>query len=122
LNAQENKQKPKPNSLLRALPDVARCFNQFHDVVMADGALSEKQKELIAVGVSVAIRCSPCIQRHVPLALQMGNSPDEISEAISVGLMMGGGPAFGYTSEAMELLASITKNEEKKPTKNKKEA
>ena len=92
------------------LPEVARCFNQLHDTVMTDGALPEKTKELIAVGISVAIRCSPCIQNHVAMALKTGSSPAEISEAISVGLMMRGGPAVGYASEAIELLSSLSKD------------
>jgi AhpD family alkylhydroperoxidase len=93
---------------------VARCFNQLHDTVMSNGALSEKTKELIAVGISVTIRCSPCIQRHIPLALQLGNTSDEVSEAISVGLMMGGGPAFNYASEALQILDSTTKDTKEK--------
>ena len=106
---------PKPNSLLRQLPDVAHCFNQLHDAIMVDGALSEKTKELIAVGISVAIRCSPCIQNHVTKAMQTGNSDAEISEAISVGILMGGGPAYSYASEAMSLLCGSS---EAKKAKN----
>ncbi len=99
---------PKSNSLLRQLPDVANCFNQLHDSIMTDGALSEKTKELIAVGISVAIRCSPCIQNHVAKAVQTGNSDAEVSEAISVGILMGGGPATAYASEAMNLLCRLS--------------
>jgi AhpD family alkylhydroperoxidase len=110
VNSEKQPIKPKPASLLRELPDVARCFNQLHDTVMSNGALSEKTKELIAVGISVAIRCQPCIQNHVPAAVKTGSSRAEISEAISVGFMMGGGPAFAYASEAIELLNSISKD------------
>jgi len=100
---------PKSNSLNRQLPEVTKTFFQFHDAVMANGALSEKTKELIAVGISVAVRCSPCIQRHVTLALQLGNQPAEISEAIAVGIMLGGGPAFNYAQEAAQVLESLIK-------------
>jgi AhpD family alkylhydroperoxidase len=98
----------------KELPEVARCFTQLHDTVMADGVLSEKTKELVAVGISVAIRCSPCIQNHVPMALKTGSSPAEISEAVAVGLMMRGGPAVGYASEAIELLNSLSKEKKEK--------
>lgn len=37
----------------------------------------------------------------------MGNSQAEILEAISVGILMGGGPAYAYASEAIELLNSL---------------
>jgi AhpD family alkylhydroperoxidase len=106
----------KPNSLNRQLPKVTQSFFQFHDAVMANGALSEKTKELIAVGISVSIRCSACIQRHVTLAFQLGNSPAEIAEAASVGLMMGGGPALNYATEATALLDSLTKDKKEQKT------
>lgn len=107
VNPKEQTIKPPLNSLLRELPDVVRCFNQLHNTVMSNGVLSEKTKELIAVSISVAIRCQPCIQNHVPAAVKMGNSRDEILEAISVAIMMGGGPAYAYASEAIELLNSL---------------
>jgi len=105
---------PKVNGLMKNLPEVVRNFNQLHDAVMKDGAISEKTKELIAVGVSVAIRCSPCIQRHVPLAVERGNSEAEVSEAVAVGLMMAGGPGFVYSCEAMEALEKSVKRKNEK--------
>ncbi len=118
MNSKEQPIKPTPNILLRELPDVARCFNQLHNTVMSNGVLSEKTKELIAVGISVAIRCQPCIQNHVPAAVKTGNSDAEILEAISVGIMMGGGPAYGCASEAIELLNSLSAGkQEDSPTK-----
>jgi len=104
----------KINSLMKNLPEVVRNFNQLHDAVMKDGAVSEKTKELIAVGISVAIRCSPCIQRHVALAVERGNSEAEVSEAVAVGLMMAGGPAFVYSCEAMEALEKSVKRKKEK--------
>lgn len=117
VNSEKQPIKPKPNSLLRELPDVAQCFNQMHNTVMSNGALSKKTKELIAVGISVAIRCQPCIQNHVSTAAKTGNSRAEILEAISVGFMMGGGPAYAYTSEATELLNSLSADKKSSPTK-----
>ena len=113
---ESNQQKPDPkiNSLMKNLPEVVRNFNQLHDAVMRDGAVSEKTKELIAVGISVAVRCSPCIQRHVPLAVERGNTVAEVSEAVAVGLMMAGGPAFVYSCEAMEVLDRVTKRKNEK--------
>jgi AhpD family alkylhydroperoxidase len=102
--------------ILRQLPDVANSFNELHDTIMSDKVLSEKTKELIAVGISVAIRCSPCIQNHVTKAVQTGSSGEEIAEAISVGILMGGGPAYGYASEAMNLLYRLTEAENAKKT------
>ena len=104
----------KPNSLARQLPEVTKCFDQLHDAVIKDGALPIKTKELIAVGIAVAVRCSPCIQRHVPFALKAGNSPAEISEAVSVGILLGGGPSVIYAQEAAKLLDSLMVDKKEK--------
>jgi len=40
-------------------------FNEVHHAATADGALSTKEKELIALGIAVAVRCSHCIVAHV---------------------------------------------------------
>ncbi len=108
LDNQENT--PKINSLIKQLPEVVKCFDQLHDAIITDGALPVKTKELIAVGIAVAVRCSPCIHRHVAFALKAGNTPAEISEAISVGILLGGGPAFIYAQEAAQVLDSLIKD------------
>ncbi len=86
------------------LPDVEKAFMDLHSAVFSDGNLSVKQKELIAIGISVAIRCSPCIRNHVSKAIEAGASKEEILETASVALLMRGGPAIPYVRELIELL------------------
>jgi AhpD family alkylhydroperoxidase len=93
--------------LSAGLPQVMKNFSQFRDSVIGDAALTAKQKELIAVGISVAIRCSPCISNHVARAWQLGAGKSEIMEAISVAILMGGGPALAYGAEAALVLDSL---------------
>lgn len=45
------------------------AFSKLHDVATEDGALSLKEKELIAVGISVVVKCMECIQHHVKVAI-----------------------------------------------------
>jgi AhpD family alkylhydroperoxidase len=113
VNSEKQPTKPRVNSFFKALPDVAKSFDQLHSTIISDGALPQKTKELIAVGISVAIRCQPCIQTHIPEALKTGNSCDEILEAISVGLLIGGGPSSFYASEATDLLNSLSADKKK---------
>lgn len=90
--------------LARELPEVMKGFMQLHGAVIKDGALPAKQKELIAVGIAVAIRCSYCIAHHVKRAKELGASRQEILEAASVAMLMGGGPAVAYSTEVLKLL------------------
>jgi AhpD family alkylhydroperoxidase len=88
----------------KEIPDTMSGFSQLHKGAAADGALSGKMKELIALGIAVAVRCDGCIAYHVHDALEAGASRDEVVEAIGVAILMGGGPALMYAAEAYEAL------------------
>lgn len=88
----------------RELPGPISGFAGLHKAATADGALNAKTKELIALGISVALRCEPCIAYHVHDALKAGATRPEILDALGVAVMMGGGPAAMYACEAFEAL------------------
>lgn len=62
-------------------PDVGKAFGQMFQALMKDGALSVKPKELIALGIGLAVRCERCIELHVEKALHAGAVSAEIMEA-----------------------------------------
>ena len=86
------------------IPGPMSGFGQLHRHAVADGALSTKVKELIALGIAIAARCDGCIAYHVHDALRAGATRKEILEAIGVAILMGGGPAAMYGAEAFEAL------------------
>lgn len=47
--------------------------------------LSDKLKELVAVGASVTANCQPCLQHHVEKALEFGAASEEVKAAIEIG-------------------------------------
>jgi AhpD family alkylhydroperoxidase len=69
-----------------------------------DGALTKKEKELIALGISVHKNCEPCMEWHIHEALSGGATREQIIEALEVGIEMGGGPASVSARFAMEVL------------------
>ncbi len=77
-------------------PDLALGFDALMAPVFAEGELSTRVKELIAVALSVHIRCEYCIPYHVHKAVEAGAHPDEILEAAAVALGFGGGSAMAY--------------------------
>lgn len=80
------------------------AFATLHKNALADGALSKKEKELIALGIGIAARCGGCIAYHTHGALHAGASRPEVLEAIGVAILMGGGPALVYGCEALAAL------------------
>ena len=88
----------------KKIPETMSSFGGLHKTSIADGALPSKTKELIALGIAIAVHCDGCIAFHVHDALGSGASAEEILETIGVAILMGGGPAVVYGCEAMEAL------------------
>jgi len=89
------------------IPETMKGFNELHKASIAEGALTTKTKELIALGIAITVRCDGCIAFHVNDALKSGASSQEIMETIGVAVLMGGGPAVVYGCEAMEALSQF---------------
>ncbi len=88
--------------------DIGKAFGPFFKELMKDGALTARQKELIAVGIGVASRCDACIYSHVEKAMKLGASAAEVMEAAGVAVMMGGGPAYTYVTVAAAAVEHLT--------------
>jgi AhpD family alkylhydroperoxidase len=88
----------------KELPGPMGSFAQLHKQAVAEGALTAKVKELIALAIAVAARCEGCIAFHTHDALKAGASRQEIVEAIGVAVLMGGGPSVMYGAEALAAL------------------
>ena len=93
------------------MPGPFGGFRQLHIESMADGVVSTKHKELIALAIGVAVRCEGCIAFHVHDALKAGATRQEIVETLGVVMLMGGGPAAVYAGEALEALEQFEAGE-----------
>jgi AhpD family alkylhydroperoxidase len=85
-------------------PKSLRNFKAFMGEVLREGTLDTKTKELIAIGTSITARCKYCIAIHVDKALKAGATKEEIMEAATVAILMGGGPAMTYIVEVKKAL------------------
>ena len=85
------------------IPNTMKCFSSLHHSAgTGNGTMDGKVKELIALGIAIAIRCEGCIAFHTHDALKAGASEQEIMETIGVAILMGGGPSVMYGCEAFE--------------------
>lgn len=83
-------------------PRGAAGFAKLHQAAMRPGALTAKEKELIALAIGIARQCADCIGFHTEAAMKAGASKEEIAETVTVSIMMGGGPAYMYGARALE--------------------
>lgn len=88
-------------------PEVVRGFGTFHQALMKEGALSVREKELIALAIGLAECCKPCISLHVQGCLKAGATREQILEAAGVAVMMRGGPAFTHVPEVLAALEHL---------------
>jgi AhpD family alkylhydroperoxidase len=89
-------------NLRASAPDVMKQFSAIAQAALAPNALDVKTKELIALGIAVAVRCDDCIAFHVKAALERGASRAEVLETLGMAIYMGAGPAAMYASHALE--------------------
>ena len=82
--------------------EAMQGFGQLAKASLADGALSEKHKELIALAIGITQHCSGCIGFHVKALKRLGATKAELEEMLAVCVYMGGGPALMYTAEALK--------------------
>ena len=94
------------NRLLAALrtadPEPMRAFAEMAKAAMRPGALDTLTKELIALGISVAVRCEPCIAYHARAAVRAGATDAQLAETMGTAIYMGAGPSAMYAAKALD--------------------
>lgn len=86
-------------------PKPAEAFKSFSQSVFAEGALSAKTKQLIAVAVAHVTQCPYCIRGHTHAAVRRGATAEEIMEAIWVAAEMRAGGAYAHSVIALDTIA-----------------
>jgi len=81
--------------------DVMKGFAVLAQAALKPGVLDVKTKELIALAISVAVRCDDCIAFHAKAAVERGATREEILETLGMAIYMGAGPSAMYASHAL---------------------
>jgi AhpD family alkylhydroperoxidase len=84
-----------------AVPDVVSSYAALHRSAMAEGALSAKVKELMALAIAITRECDGCIAAHARGAVRRGADSQEIAETIGVCILMNGGPGTVFGPRAL---------------------
>ncbi|KMW57490.1 putative carboxymuconolactone decarboxylase family protein [Candidatus Rhodobacter oscarellae] len=88
-------------ALSKEMPETAKGFNQMGAAAKKGGALDEKTKEIMALGIAIATRCDSCIGFHIKALIRLGITRDELCEALAMATYMGGGPSYAYSAKAL---------------------
>ena len=80
---------------------VKRIFN-LDTNAFAEGALSKRTKELLGLGNSLVLRCDDCVRYHLEACFDLGISKEEVVEALSISLLIGGTIVIPHLRRAYE--------------------
>jgi AhpD family alkylhydroperoxidase len=98
------KLRKKAHSFYSKRSEVYKSFVEMEKITYIDGVLKKRDKELIAIGISIATNCESCMEWHIKQALDDGASQGAILEAIEVGIEMSRGPGSVAARFAMNVL------------------
>jgi len=92
----------KASLVEKYIPEAWNVYIKQVEETMKEGALSTKVKELIAIALSIAVHCEPCIKVHIRRAAKAGATVEEIAETLAVTMVLCGGPADVWTRKMFE--------------------
>lgn len=87
--------------------ELARKFFDYYASVFADGALTVREKALIALAVSHAVQCPYCIDAYSSACAQEGADLEEMTEAIHVATAIRGGASLVH---GLQMLEHVTRS------------
>jgi AhpD family alkylhydroperoxidase len=97
-------------------PEVMKSFSAMATASGAPGALDAKTKELIALAVSISVRCDDCIAFHAKAAVQRGATREEVMETLGMAIYMGAGPSVMYASHALAAFTQFDAEKSAQPS------
>jgi alkylhydroperoxidase/carboxymuconolactone decarboxylase family protein len=78
----------------KGAPELWEKFRAWYDAVFAEGALSAREKALIALAVSHAVQCPYCIDAYSTACLEHGSNEEQMTEAVHVAAAIRGGSSL----------------------------
>lgn len=89
-------------------PELAKKFFDYYDEVFKEGALSAREKSLIALAVSHAVQCPYCIDAYSTDCLEKGSNEAEMMEAVHVAAAIRGGASLVHGVQMMNKVREVS--------------
>ena len=89
-------------------PELAEKFFAWYGAVFEEGALTQREKSLIALACAHAVQCAYCIDAYSKDALEKGSDLDEMTEAIHVASAIRGGASLVHGVQMLEHVRKVS--------------
>ncbi len=87
--------------------ELAEKFFDWYGAVFREGALSEREKALIALAVAHAVQCPYCIDAYSKTCLEKGADLDQMTEAVHVAAAIRGGASLVHGVQMLEHVKKV---------------
>ncbi len=84
----------KFGEMAKNAPEIGKKFFEYYAEVFREGALTAREKSLIALAVAHAVQCPYCIDAYTQDALEKGSNLDQMTEAVHVAVAIRGGASL----------------------------
>jgi alkylhydroperoxidase/carboxymuconolactone decarboxylase family protein len=99
---------PKFGSISEYQPELAAKFFDWYGAVFAEGALTQREKSLIALAVAHAVQCPYCIDAYTTDSLQKGATEQMMMEAVHVAAAIRGGASMVHGVQMMNKVREVS--------------
>ena len=89
------------------VPELWSKYMEYYGAVFADGALTEREKSLIALAVASAVQCPYCIDAYTHACLEKGADVDQMTEAIHVANAIRGGASLAHGVQMRNIASKL---------------
>jgi alkylhydroperoxidase/carboxymuconolactone decarboxylase family protein len=85
-------------------PELGEKYFAYYGEAMKAGALTEREKALIALAVATTQKCPYCIDAYTTRCLSLGVSREEMMEAVHVGAAMVAGVVLAHSTQMRKII------------------
>ena len=89
-------------------PELWKKFSEWYGAVFAEGALTAREKALIALGVAHAVQCPYCIDAYTQDCLEKGADLEQMTEAVHVASAIRGGASLVHGVQMKNVNSKLT--------------
>lgn len=88
-------------------PKLWENFMQYYGAVFAEGALTAREKSLIALAVATAVQCPYCIDSYTQDCLSKGVDEEQMTEAVHVAAAIKGGATLVHGVQMKNIVKKL---------------
>ncbi|ARA94904.1 MAG: 4-carboxymuconolactone decarboxylase [Bacteroidetes bacterium] len=98
---------PRFGEIAEGNKDLADAFFAYYNKVFQDGALTAREKALIALAVAHTVQCPYCIEAYSAASLEAGADLEQMTEAVHVATAIRGGASLVHGVQMLDHVKKV---------------